>query len=81
MFILTFLLIFIIFNFINLYCVNHKLLIDNSFKSNHKKLVNRLDVPVTGGILIVFSLIFLVKEISLINKFFFFNNIFIRNFV
>ena len=66
--ILPFIIIFILFNLLNFVCVKNNILIDLTTKLNHKKLTNKKYVPITGGILIVFSLFFLLLEISLINK-------------
>ena len=46
----------------------NNILIDLTTKLNHKKLTNKKYVPITGGILIVFSLFFFLLQISLINK-------------
>ncbi len=69
--IITFLFILIIFNLINTLCVNKHLFIDLTFQQDHKNLTNKHKVPITGGILIILSLIFLFLEINYINKFLF----------
>ncbi len=69
--IITFLFILILFNLINTLCVNKNLFIDLTFQQDHKNLTNKHKVPITGGILIILSLIFLFLEINYINKFLF----------
>ncbi len=58
----------ILFNYLNIICFNKNILIDVEKNSNHKKLINRLKVPITGGILVIFSITFFFQEISIINK-------------
>ncbi len=69
--IILFFLGIVLFNIFNVYCLRRKLLIDGLIKSEHKSYVNKIDVPITGGILIIFTIIFLLKDISIVNKFFF----------
>ncbi len=66
-----FIIIFLSFNFLNIICLNKNVLVDIQKNSDHKKLTNKLKVPITGGILIVFSIIFILDEITLLNKFIF----------
>ena len=66
--IIPFIIIFILFNLLNFLCLKNNILIDLTTKLNHKKLTNKKYVPITGGILIVFSLFFFLLQISLINK-------------
>ncbi len=66
-----FIIIFLSFNFLNFICLNKNVLVDIQKNSDHKKLTNKLKVPITGGILIVFSIIFILDEITLLNKFIF----------
>ena len=66
-----FIIIFLSFNFLNFICLNKNVLVDIQKNSDHKKLTNKLKVPLTGGILIVFSIIFILDEITLLNKFIF----------
>ena len=65
---ILFFIIFLSFNFFNIICLNKNFLLDIQKNSNHKKLTNRSKVPITGGILIIFSIFFIFDGITLINK-------------
>ena len=69
--IILFLLGTILFHVFNIFCLRKKLLIDSITKSDHKSYINKFDAPITGGILIIFTIIFLLEDISILNKFFF----------
>ena len=70
--IILFLLGLILFYVLNILCLKNKILIDDVLVSSHKKFINKIEIPITGGILILFSIIFLFKDIILINKILFF---------
>lgn len=70
-FIIIFLTGSFFFFILNIICLKKNLFIDNIYKSDHKHLTNKINVPITGGFLVIFSIIFFFKDIELVNKFFF----------
>jgi len=75
--ILSALIIFVLF--LNYFLLKYDFLVD---KKNliHKSFISKNTVPLSGGFLIIASLIFVKSNLSYIN-FFFFLNIFFRNFI
>lgn len=70
--IIFFFTILLTFFFLNVICLKKNILIENHNNSEHKKLINKKKVPITGGILIIISILFFLDGINLISKFLFF---------
>ncbi len=66
------LIIAVFFNLLNFIFLKYDFLIDNSFRLNHKNLTNKTNTPITGGILLIFSIIFLLKDFNIESNFIFF---------
>lgn len=67
-----FLVVVIIFNLINYIFLKFDFLIDGVGSLKHKNFINKSKVPITGGILFILTIIFLLQEFNIINKFIFF---------
>ena len=65
-----FLILVPLFHLFNNYLIKNKILLDKINSSEHKKFINQDLVPLSGGVLIFISLIFFIKELDYINKFF-----------
>ncbi len=65
-----FLILVPLFYLFNNYLIKNKILLDKINSSEHKKFINNDLVPLSGGVLIFISLIFFIKELDYINKFF-----------
>jgi len=72
-FIKLFLIVIILFNLLNLIFLKYNFLIDDSFKLNHKNFTNKIKTPITGGILFIFSTIFLLKDFNVVSNLIFFS--------
>ena len=59
------------FYLLNLLCIKKEILIDRINQQDHKSLINNKKVPITGGFLIVLTILFLFKDISILNYIFF----------
>jgi len=59
------------FYLLNLLCIKKEILIDRINQPDHKSLINNKKVPITGGFLIVLTILFLFKDISILNYIFF----------
>ena len=70
-FITIFLITSVLFYLLNVFCLNKNIFIDSLNKLNHKSFANKINVPITGGFLIIFTIIFLFKDITFLNKIFF----------
>ena len=58
------------FYLLNLLFIKKEILIDRINQQDHKSLINNKKVPITGGFLIVLTILFLFKDISILNIFF-----------
>ena len=71
-FIKLFLIVIILFNLLNFIFLKYNFLIDGSFKSSHKSFANKIKIPITGGILFIFSILFLMEGFNIRSNFIFF---------
>jgi len=71
-FIKLFLIAIILFSLLNIIFLKYNVLIDNSFKLNHKNFTNKIKIPITGGVLFIFSIIFLLKGFNAVSNLIFF---------
>ena len=71
-FIKLFLIVIILFNLLNLIFLKYDFLIDDSFKLNHKNFTNTIKIPITGGVLFIFSIIFLLQGFNAVSNLIFF---------
>ena len=69
--IINFSITLVFFYLLNVFCKKRLFFIDNLIKLEHKKFINRSKVPITGGFLIIFGILFLSKDITYLNKLFF----------
>ncbi len=70
-YLIIFLVSIISFYFLNLLCIKKQILIDRINQTDHKSLINKRKVPITGGFLILLAILFLFKGISIFNSIFF----------
>lgn len=67
-FIELFIVIIILFNLLNFIFVKYSFLIDDFNKLNHKKFINVIKTPITGGILFIFSITLLLKDFNTLSN-------------
>ena len=70
-YLIIFLVSITFFYLLNLLCIKKEILIDRINQQDHKSLINNKKVPITGGFLIVLTILFLFKDISILNYIFF----------
>ena len=63
-----FFIFLIFFYFLNIFLIKNKILLDKIDSSQHKKFLVSEAVPLSGGILIFITIIFLIKDLSYLNK-------------
>lgn len=71
-FIKLLLIIIILFNLLNFIFLKYNFLIDDSLKLNHKNFTNKIKTPITGGILFIFSIIYLLQGYNIFSNLIFF---------
>ena len=71
-FIKLFLIIIILFNLLNFILLKYNFLIDDSLKLNHKSFTNKIKTPITGGVLFIFSIIYLLQGYNTFSNLIFF---------